>query len=68
MELRNNEAAQAMLVQLRAEHLQLEKRLKLLNSRLTLTSEERIEKKEIQKLKLLKKDQMNVLENVTKPH
>lgn len=68
MDLRNLEAAHTMIAQLRAEHLQLEERLKLLNTRLTLTPDEQIEKKQIQKLKLLKKDQMNALENVTKAH
>jgi hypothetical protein len=68
MELRNIEAAHTMLAQLRAEHLQLDKRLKKLNTHLSLTPDEQLEKKEIQKLKLLKKDQMNALENQTKAH
>jgi hypothetical protein len=68
MELRNAEAARAMIAQLRTEHLKLEQRLEKLNAQLTLTPAEQLEKKEIQKLKLLKKDQMNALENVTKAH
>ena len=68
MELRNVEAAHAMLEQLRAEHLHLEQRLKKLNAHLSLTPDEQLEKKEIQKLKLLKKDQMNALENQAKAH
>jgi hypothetical protein len=68
MELLNIEAAHTMLAQLRAEHLQLDKRLKKLNTHLSLTPDEQLEKKEIQKLKLLKKDQMNALENQTKAH
>jgi hypothetical protein len=68
MELRNVEATHARIAQLRSEHLQLEERLRQLNTRLTLTPDEQREKNEIKKLKLLKKDQMNALENRTKAH
>ena len=47
--------------QLRAEHLDLERKLEELNSHIYLTPEEQIERKRIQKLKLLKKDQIHML-------
>jgi hypothetical protein len=47
--------------QLRAEHSDLERKLEELNSHIYLTPEEQIERKRIQKLKLLKKDQIQML-------
>lgn len=55
------EETQALISQLRAEHLELERRLEELNSHLSLTPEEEMEKKRIQKLKLAKKDQIMLL-------
>jgi hypothetical protein len=55
------EGAQAQLAQLKAEHNELERRLAELNSHLSLTTEELLEKKQIQKLKLAKKDQIQAL-------
>ncbi|MBI3072948.1 MAG: YdcH family protein [Deltaproteobacteria bacterium] len=47
--------------QLRAEHSDLERKLEELNAHIYLTPEEQIERKRIQKLKLLKKDQIQML-------
>ncbi len=51
---------------LKREHRELKARLSELNSRLHLSIDEEIERKKIQKLKLLKKDQLLMLE--AKPH
>jgi uncharacterized protein YdcH (DUF465 family) len=66
MELTNeltNATAKPQLAQLKAEHNELEKRLAEINSHLSLTAEEQLEKKQIQKLKLQKKDQIAALES-----
>lgn len=63
-----NPEPQITLAQLKAEHLALEKRLAELNSHLSLTPEEQVEKKEIQKMKLQKKDQIAALEHQLIPH
>jgi predicted transcriptional regulator len=47
---------------LKREHRELKARLSELNSRLHLSIDEEIERKKIQKLKLLKKDQLLMLE------
>jgi hypothetical protein len=62
MDITNSQAdTQALITQLRAEHLELEKRLAELNSHISLTPEELVEKKRIQKLKLAKKDAIQAL-------
>jgi uncharacterized protein len=62
MEITNSQTdTQVLISQLRAEHLELEKRLAELNSHLSLTPEELVEKKRIQKLKLAKKDAIQAL-------
>jgi uncharacterized protein len=62
MDITNSQTdTQALVAQLRAEHLELEKRLSELNSHLSLTPEELVEKKRIQKMKLLKKDAIQAL-------
>ncbi len=55
--------AEAEIFRLRREHRELKARLSELNSRLHLTVDEEIERKTIQKLKLLKKDQLFALES-----
>lgn len=47
---------------IKREHRELKARLSELNSRLHLSIDEEIERKKIQKLKLLKKDQLQMLE------
>ncbi len=47
---------------IKREHRELKARLSELNSRLHLSIDEEIERKKIQKLKLLKKDQLQTLE------
>lgn len=49
---------EAVLERLRAEHRALEARLAELESHLSLTPAEQVERAEIKKLKLLKKDQI----------
>jgi hypothetical protein len=46
----------ALLEQLRAEHKELESRLAEIDSHLSLTAEEQVERARIKKLKLAKKD------------
>ena len=48
--------------ELRAEHRQLDQRLNELDNRVWLSPDEEYERKTCQKLKLLKKDQIYVLE------
>lgn len=54
---------EAEIARLRREHRELKARLSELNSRLRLSVEEQMERKTIQKLKLLKKDQLLQLES-----
>ncbi|MCB2225202.1 MAG: YdcH family protein [Desulfarculaceae bacterium] len=49
---------QPELAQLWAEHQELEKKLDEMNQRLYLTTEEQVERKQLQKLKLAGRDRM----------
>jgi hypothetical protein len=53
----NQDSAQ-LLARLKNEHAQLEQRLAELDSHISLTAEEQVERVRIKKLKLAKKDQM----------
>lgn len=57
----NTAGVRAEVQRLEREHNELKARLSELNSRLYLSPEEEIERKTIQKLKLLKKDQLAYL-------
>lgn len=57
----NAAGVQAEVERLEREHNELKARLSELNSRLYLSPEEEIERKTIQKLKLLKKDKLAYL-------
>lgn len=54
-------SSEGVVDRLRTEHLDLERKLDELNSHIYLTPEEQVERKRIQKLKLLKKDQIQML-------
>jgi hypothetical protein len=58
---RNNEDTRTEVERLHREHNELKARLSELNSRLYLSPEEEIERKQIQKLKLIKKDRLAYL-------
>lgn len=58
---------EALLERLRAEHRALEARLAELESHLSLTPAEQVERAQIKKLKLLKKDQILSLGRAPKP-
>lgn len=53
---------EAEITRLKREHRELKARLSELNSRLHLTVDEEVERKTIQKLKLMKKDRLAALE------
>ncbi len=57
----NNTALQHELDKLEREHRELKARLSELNSRLCLSQDEEVERKTIQKLKLLKKDKIALM-------
>jgi hypothetical protein len=59
---RDRGATQAELLRLRREHGELKARLSELNGRLYLSTEEEVERKTIQKLKLQRKDRIAALE------
>jgi len=52
---------QEKILELRERHRTLDKRLKELDTQISLTSEEQLERKRIQKMKLLCKDQIALL-------
>ncbi len=58
-----NRGIDPTIERLRTEHAQLETRLFELNKKVWLTPAEEVEKKNIQKMKLMKKDQMEILRN-----
>ena len=55
------EAGLPMIENLKHEHAELDRQLVEFDSRAYLTPEEQLERKRIQKLKLLKKDQIELL-------
>jgi hypothetical protein len=58
---RTNEEPRTEVERLHREHNELKARLSELNSRLYLSPDEEIERKQIQKLKLIKKDRLAYL-------
>ncbi len=50
------------IASLRREHAELDRKLEALNGRPYLTPQEQVERKRIQKLKLLKKDKIEMLQ------
>lgn len=60
----SREGLQAELERLRTEHRALERRLAELDSHVSLTPAEQVERTELKKRKLVKKDQITRLERV----